>query len=47
MKVKICRGLNCLQCPIRDSACIVLEAEIEKEMEKEAQPKEEKEAKPT
>jgi len=36
VNVKICRGLNCLQCPIRDSACIVLEAEIEKEMEKEA-----------
>lgn len=31
MSFKICRGLNCLQCPIQDSACIVLEAQIEKE----------------
>lgn len=33
MKVRICRGLNCLQCPIRDSACVVLEAQMEQEME--------------
>jgi len=41
MNVTICRGLNCLQCPIKDSACIVCEAQIEEEMnepKKETQP---------